>query len=800
MNIKKLISMLMMAVVITTFAAVPEVTDVTAKQRFPWNGLVDITCKVTGINGTTNGLKFAVAAVMPDSGNVRTLYNFWVVQNGTNSTDRKVHTNGDYHLLWDAQAELGQVIYSNMVMRVTVVELHDKVQLWKGGPYWSDTNIGAENPEDYGYYFWWGDIVGYKRENDAWVASDGSSSNFSFIESNTPTYYKSIATLKSEGWITADEVLVPEHDAAHVQWDGSWRMPTTWELSDLNSKCDWTWTTQNGVYGYVVRGRGDYASNSIFLPCAGYGEGPSHIYAGSRGDYWSSGLSVQSLDSYGFACYLCFHSSYGDTFFYYPSNHDTYYGGSRFLGRSVRPVQGFTEAVGQAVGQAGDSASFRLDTVTPATSPEVDSLSISWDATWSGGDENATVVIRDNGLEVKRATGRGVFEHVLSGAGWHELTYTTYVGDVAKDDVYAVTLYTLDSETVGDYTWSFHPKDNYVVVDRGGRAYAAISPQPDGFVEIPVQLGGKPVMEIGDWAFTECVALTGVTIPDGVTSIGEWTFNECVSLTSVTIPDGVTSIGEGAFYRCSGLTSVTIPASVTNIGSFAFSGCDGLKDVTLPSRWALSSIFPSAYSSITNVTVLSGASGIPNSAFKGCGALTSISIPDTVTSIGDEAFYNCTSLEHLAIPDSVTSYGANCFERCPALYRAVFGGGVGGGSASVVTTVVQQVSTTVVQEVESPYALTNAVADRAIASVTVNSDCAIDRFVLKDGKVYDTMLRVVNTADHEVHLTLPAGYEYETFEGVDPLTIPANSRNMLSITRTADNTFLVSREKLKTIR
>ena len=151
----------------------------------------------------------------------------------------------------------------------------------------------------------------------------------------------------------------------------------------------------------------------------------------------------------------------------------------------------------------------------------------------------------------------------------------------------------------------------------------------------------------------------------------------------------------------------------------------------------------------------------------------------------------------------MTSFGADCFEGCPAytlnLYRAVFGGGAGGGSASVVTTVVQQVSTTVVQEVASPYALTNAVADRAIVSVTVNADCAIDSFVLKDGKVYDTMLRVVNTADHEVRLTLPAGYEYETFKGVRPLTIPANSRNMLSITRTADRTFLVSREELESI-
>lgn len=115
----------------------------------------------------------------------------------------------------------------------------------------------------------------------------------------------------------------------------------------------------------------------------------------------------------------------------------------------------------------------------------------------------------------------------------------------------------------------------------------------------------------------------------------------------------------------------------------------------------------------------------------------------------------------------------------------------GGGTPSVVTTVVQQV--------ESPYALTNVAADRAIASVTVDDDCAIDSFVLKAGQVYDSVLRIVNTANRDVKLTLPAGHVYETFEGVNPLKIPANSTNILTITRTEANTFLVSREKLKTI-
>ena len=308
-----------------------DVTDVVAKQRYPWNGLVDITCKVTGIEGETNGLKLAVAAVMPDTGNARNVSHFWVVQGGTNSVDHEVHTNGNYRLLWDARADLGQVIYTNMVVRI-IFDAHEKVQLWEGGPYWATTNIGAEKPEDYGYYFWWGDTVGYKRENNAWAACDGSSSYFSFCEVNTPTYNKSLENLENEGWIVSQDgtyVLVPEHDAAQVQWGRGWRMPTYQELDDLTSKCDWTWTTMNGVNGYVVRGRDDYASNSIFLPCSGNGDGTSLDHSGSYGYYWSSVPYSDGTDSWNLRVLS--------------RSHFTNYYGRRRYGFTVRPVHRFVK-------------------------------------------------------------------------------------------------------------------------------------------------------------------------------------------------------------------------------------------------------------------------------------------------------------------------------------------------------------------------------------------------------------------------------------------------------------------------
>ena len=211
---------------------------------------------------------------------------------------------------------------------------HKKVQLWKNGPYWAETNIGAETPWDFGYYFWWGDTVGYKRVNDAWVASDGSSSGFSFDSKYVPTWGMDEGDLLKEGWAKTDRFggivfLSPEHDAAHVHWGGAWRMPTDMEISDLVEECDWTWTEIKGVAGYVVRGKGAYASASIFLPAAGHGEGKSLESSGRVGDYWS--LSTPRRGSFSTA------------FFFFSDRHNVNDCGGRSNGYPIRPVQGFAK-------------------------------------------------------------------------------------------------------------------------------------------------------------------------------------------------------------------------------------------------------------------------------------------------------------------------------------------------------------------------------------------------------------------------------------------------------------------------
>jgi len=68
-----------------------------------------------------------------------------------------------------------------------------------------------------------------------------------------------------------------------------------------------------------------------------------------------------------------------------------------------------------------------------------------------------------------------------------------------------------------------------------------------GAVAVPSELGGRPVVSIGDWAGAELDEITFLMIPGSVTNIGRSAFAGCGSLSSVTIGDAVLRIGQGAF-------------------------------------------------------------------------------------------------------------------------------------------------------------------------------------------------------------------------------------------------------------
>ena len=257
------------------------VTSVTARQRYPWNGLVDIT--VT-IQGTAEDMEVTECSfAVTNSATKAAISVAHITRNGDDSGSGNVWTR---KFIWDAKADVGAVKIDDVALSV---DAFVGVQLWENGPYWATCNVGATKPEEYGYYFWWGDTVGYKRNasNNGWVSvKDGTS--FSFVSGNCPTYGKNNFQLQSEGYIDAAGNLVASHDAATVHLGAPWRMPTDAEFSALINNCDTEWTSRNGVSGRLVKGRGSYASKSIFLPAAGLGDASGLGGLGSTGNYWSS--------------------------------------------------------------------------------------------------------------------------------------------------------------------------------------------------------------------------------------------------------------------------------------------------------------------------------------------------------------------------------------------------------------------------------------------------------------------------------------------------------------------------------
>ena len=212
-----------------------------------------------------------------------------------------------------------------------------------------------------------------------------------------------------------------------------------------------------------------------------------------------------------------------------------------------------------------------------------------------------------------------------------------------------------------------------------------------GELTIPETIEGYPVTGIGLYAFTDCISLIRITIPDSVINIGSGAFRDCTGLTNVKIPDSVISIGEYAFYGCTGLTSITIPNSVTSIGNSTFEYCTSLANITIPNSvtsigdhafdscvgltsitipWSVISIGDGAFvncENLTSITIQNGVTNIGMSAFYGCSGLTNIVIPNSVTSIGVTAFHECIGLTSVTIPDSVTSISKGVFADCESL-------------------------------------------------------------------------------------------------------------------------------------
>ncbi len=92
-------------------------------------------------------------------------------------------------------------------------------------------------------------------------------------------------------------------------------------------------------------------------------------------------------------------------------------------------------------------------------------------------------------------------------------------------------------------------------------------------VVIPPLYKGVPVTGIGDGAFTLCVNITVIVLPETLETVGNGAFEGCSQLREVKIPDKVQSLGDNAFKGCSALENVQLGKGLTEIGDGAFTLC-----------------------------------------------------------------------------------------------------------------------------------------------------------------------------------------------------------------------------------
>ena len=160
---------------------------------------------------------------------------------------------------------------------------------------------------------------------------------------------------------------------------------------------------------------------------------------------------------------------------------------------------------------------------------------------------------------------------------------------------------------------------------------------------------------------TGFLALPSTVTHGGVTyqlaAIDIQAFRDCSSLTGISVPEGVTSIGRMAFAFCTLLDSIVLPSTLTEIGTMAFTGTAFFSDnsrLTDDGLLFIGSYVIAARSDISEaITVPEGTLGLGNMAFYSCEQMPKTTLPSSLHFIGENAFSDCLVLDTVRLLGTV---------------------------------------------------------------------------------------------------------------------------------------------------
>ncbi len=211
---------------------------------------------------------------------------------------------------------------------------------------------------------------------------------------------------------------------------------------------------------------------------------------------------------------------------------------------------------------------------------------------------------------------------------------------------------------------------NGVIVD--------FSPDLSGNVEIPEEIDGEEIVEIGDGAFEGCSSLTAVKIPSTVSEIGDQAFNNCDNLETVWLNSNDCVMTRGvftgnyAFADNEKLVNFIFGEGVTKIPNYICGDLPNLKTVVFLDDVTV--IGAGAFRNCISLeeTDFSAVKDIGSEAFLGCASLKEAEFSDSLEKIDFDAFNGCSSLEKIEIPQSVREINSGAFNNCENLETVYF--------------------------------------------------------------------------------------------------------------------------------
>lgn len=219
--------------------------------------------------------------------------------------------------------------------------------------------------------------------------------------------------------------------------------------------------------------------------------------------------------------------------------------------------------------------------------------------------------------------------------------------------------------------------------------------------EIPEEIDGYVVTELGEGCFSDCTYLEEVIIPDSVTTIQSYVFQNCMMLEEISIPASVEKIDDFVFEGCYGLeritvdedntvyldddgvlyktgnpytllryppartqTSYSVLAECNTLAPWSFTDCAALEEISLNNVQAIGADAFMGDASLRSISLPDNMTELIGAAFANCRELKSVELPDKLETIGDRCFYGCISLAELTLPESVTDIGEMAFFGC----------------------------------------------------------------------------------------------------------------------------------------